>query len=98
MRHAQALYRAEQVRALDQGAAKALGVERYELMERAGHAVFQVIRNHWSEVTGISICCGGGNNGGDGWVVARLARQAGLAVQVITTHEPSQLRGDAALA
>jgi ADP-dependent NAD(P)H-hydrate dehydratase / NAD(P)H-hydrate epimerase len=45
------------------------------------------------------VCCGGGNNGGDGYVVARLAAEAGLGVQVIALKDPpDELTGDAARA
>ncbi|GAL08352.1 NAD(P)HX epimerase [Photobacterium aphoticum] len=44
------------------------------------------------------MCCGGGNNGGDGYVVARLAQQAGYQVTVWQGSDPARLQGDAARA
>ena len=38
--------------------------------------------------------CGGGNNAGDGYVAARLARQAGLEARILTLVDPAQLGGD----
>ena len=83
-----ALYRPDQVRALDELAIERAGVTGYELMMRAGARVWQSIRACWPEAQSITVCCGGGNNGGDGWVVAGLAHQAGWRVQVVTTHDP----------
>lgn len=90
-----ALYRAAQVRELDRIAIQERGIPGYTLMSRAGEAAFQRLRQRWPEARRIVIACGGGNNGGDGYVVARLAHQAGLEVQVLTLADPETLRGDA---
>ena len=90
-----ALYRAAQVRELDRIAIQERGIPGYTLMNRAGDAAFQRLRLRWPNARRIAVICGGGNNGGDGYVVARLARQAGLEVQVLTLADPQTLRGDA---
>lgn len=95
---AERLYRAEQVRELDRLAIEAHAVPGYELMNRAGAAAFLALRERWPDVHRITVCCGGGNNGGDGYVIARLARTAGLAVQLIALKPPEALGGDAARA
>lgn len=92
------LYRAEQVRDLDRLVIQAHGVAGYELMNRAGLAAFRALRARWPEARKLTVCCGGGNNGGDGYVIARLAREAGLAVELIALKAPSELSGDAATA
>ena len=89
------LYRAAQVRELDRIAIQERGIAGYTLMNRAGDAAFQYLRQRWPAARRIAVLCGSGNNGGDGYVVARLARQAGLAVQVLTLADPEMLRGDA---
>ncbi|HOW77550.1 MAG TPA: NAD(P)H-hydrate dehydratase [Candidatus Competibacteraceae bacterium] len=89
------LYRAAQVRELDRIAIQERGIPGYTLMNRAGEAAFQRLRQRWPNARRIAVICGGGNNGGDGYVVARLARQAGLEVQVLTLANPETLRGDA---
>lgn len=89
------LYRAEQVRELDRRAIEDHGIDGYELMQRAGRAVFRVIRAQYPEARRLIVCCGGGNNGGDGYVVARLARDAGLEVELIAMSAPDRLKGDA---
>lgn len=76
------LYRSEAVRRIDQ-AAIASGIPALELMTRAAAAAFATLRRHWPYASRIVVACGSGNNGGDGWVLARLAREAGLAVEVV---------------
>lgn len=51
-----------------------------DLMERAGQAAFSLLREFWPDARRLAIVCGGGNNGGDGYVVARLALAAGMTV------------------
>lgn len=89
------LYRAAQVRELDRIAIEERGIPGYTLMSRAGEAAFKLLRQCWPGAHRIVVVCGGGNNGGDGYVVARLARQAGLEARVLTLADPANLRGDA---
>lgn len=77
------LYRSAQVRAMDDHAVAALGVPAGELMERAGAAAWRLLRQRWPSARRIGVACGPGNNGGDGYVLARLARAAGCEVQVL---------------
>ncbi len=98
MRHAKRLYRAEQVRELDRQAIEVHDIPGYDLMNRAGRRVFETLRTRWPEARAVTICCGGGNNGGDGYVVASLAREFGLGVQLIALKAPADLSGDAARA
>jgi hydroxyethylthiazole kinase-like uncharacterized protein yjeF len=90
-----ALYRADQVRALDRAAIEEQGIPGAELMERAGAAAYQLLRTRWPAARFIRVLCGGGNNGGDGYVVARLAHLDGLTVEVLALADPGALRGDA---
>ncbi|MCP5419285.1 MAG: NAD(P)H-hydrate dehydratase [Gammaproteobacteria bacterium] len=89
------LYRAAQVRELDRLAIEERGIPGYTLMSRAGKATFDALRRQWPQARRIAVLCGGGNNGGDGYVVAALATQNGLDVQVWTLSDPERLRGDA---
>lgn len=92
------LYRAADVRRLDALAIKDHGIAGLTLMKRAGGAVFSTLMSRWPEARRVLVCCGAGNNGGDGYVVATLARQRGLTVTVLAATNPARLRGDAAFA
>ncbi len=91
------IYRTAQVRELDQ-LAIAGGVPGYTLMCRAGQAALNVLRSRWPRASRILVLCGAGNNGGDGYVVGRLAHEAGLKPTVVALTDPEALRGDARLA
>jgi len=65
------------------------GVPGEVLMERAGSSAFRLLRQCWPHAEQIAVYCGGGNNGGDGYVVARLAAKAGLRVNLVALASPS---------
>lgn len=92
-----ALYRAEQVRRLDRLAIERFGVSGIELMERAGAVAYRLLRVRWPNARRLTVLAGMGNNGGDGYVVARLARAAGLDTRVLQLGKADQVRGEAAL-
>jgi NAD(P)H-hydrate epimerase len=80
-------------RTLDEWAIRERGISGLELMERAGSGLA-------NRITGMSgrrvvVVCGKGNNGGDGFVCARVLRELGLDVQVMLLGDPGELRGDA---
>ncbi len=89
------LYTPEQVAGLDRAAMDA-GIPGETLMERAGRRLWQEIRRRWPGVQRLAVVSGGGNNAGDGYVVARLARRAGVAAEVLYLVAPERLGGDAA--
>jgi NAD(P)H-hydrate epimerase len=90
-----AIYLTSQVRELDRRAIEVFGVPGYELMPRAGHATLNALRGFWPGARSICVLCGPGNNGGDGYVVARVARAQGLRVNAVALAEPGSLSGDA---
>ena len=94
----QTVYTSAQVRELDRIAIEDFGVSGYELMTRAGQATFDLIKVNWSQVHEVCVFCGAGNNAGDGYVVARLALQAGWQVMVWALVPAERLQGDAAQA
>lgn len=66
-----------------------------DLMQRAGEAAFNCLTTYYPEVKSITIICGKGNNGGDGFVVAAQAKLAGYVVKVLLLAKTTQLQGDA---
>lgn len=92
------LYTAAQVRGLDNAAIHQFGIPGYELMCRAGQAIVDVARAHYPASSHWLILCGPGNNGGDGYVVARLAAAKGISVRACSLANPQNLKGDAATA
>ncbi|MGD9985017.1 MAG: NAD(P)H-hydrate epimerase, partial [Porticoccaceae bacterium] len=95
---AAALYTAAQTRELDRRAIEEHGIPGIALMKHAGASAFRELCRRWPEARSITVFCGSGNNGGDGYVIAALARERGLASRVIHLTEPALLKGDAALA
>ncbi len=90
------LYTAAQVRELDRLAIEQQGIPSLTLMERAGADSLDALTGRCPGAGKLVVLCGSGNNAGDGYVLARLARQAGLEVRVIALVEPGRLKGDAA--
>ena len=91
----QGLYRAQDVRELDRLAIEQQGLTGFDLMTRAGVALFRVLQRHWPSAQRLTVVCGAGNNGGDGFVAARLAHEAGMAVTVVMPNLAAQLKGAA---
>lgn len=91
------LYTVAQVRELDRLAIKH-GVAGFELMMRAAIAAFDRLKQQWPDAEKILVICGGGNNGGDGYLLAALALQASLEVTVVDACSSTDLKNDALLA
>lgn len=89
------LYTAEQVRRLDACAIDGHGIPGIELMQKAGRATLEAARKRFPGARRYQVFCGSGNNGGDGYIVARLAREAGLDATVCALRDPADLKGDA---
>lgn len=86
----------DQVREIDRRAIEELGMPGVVLMENAGRGAAEILLQ--LRPTGpVVLCCGKGNNGGDGFVIARHLDNAGVPVQVLLFAAPEELRGDAAI-
>lgn len=83
---------------MDRAAIEDCGIAGYTLMGRAGAAALDVLRRRWPTARALRIYCGLGNNAGDGYVVARLARGYGFRVTVVACAPVERLAGDAAIA
>ncbi len=86
---------AAEMREIDRATTERFGVPSLTLMENAGSAIAQFILEHYRNANRIAVVCGKGNNGGDGFVVARKLHRAGRVVEVLLLASPSDLRGDA---
>lgn len=91
-------YKAEQVRNNEARVAAKCDIAMFTLMEDAGKATFELIVEHANGPGPMTVICGYGNNGGDGYIVARLAKVAGWQVRLIQLGDESKLQGDAAKA
>ncbi len=92
------IYSVATVREIDRTAIEEEGIPGYTLMTRAGAAAVRAARAQFPEARRWQVVCGAGNNAGDGYVVARLAAQDGIAVSVVALVDPGSLTGDAATA
>jgi NAD(P)H-hydrate epimerase len=92
------IYSVAAVRETDRTTIEDHGVPGYTLMTRAGAAAVQEARQRYPQAQRWQVICGAGNNGGDGYVVARLAAQEGIVVSVLALVDPNKLGGDAATA
>ncbi len=87
---------ATEMREIDRATSERFGVPSLTLMENAGSAVARFVLSEYPQAERVGILCGKGNNGGDGFVVARKLVEAGRAVRVLLLSDPEELRGDAA--
>ena len=89
------LYTSEQTRELDRVATEEFEISGTVLMERAGEVAFDILKQHWPDAKTLCVVCGTGNNGGDGYVVARLAHEHGLDVEVLLVGDSAKIKGNA---
>lgn len=91
----------DQVREVDRRAIEEWGISGLVLMENAGRGCCEIVlahlaaRKHQLSPPQVAICCGAGNNGGDGFVIARHLQIAGVESRVLLFASPEKLRGDA---
>jgi len=87
----------EQVRAVDSWAINTLGVPGVVLMENAGRSCAELIKDKLKDIAHPKVCifCGTGNNGGDGYVIARHLLNSGFEVVVVICGNREKVKGDA---
>jgi len=87
---------AAEMREIDRATSERFGVPSLTLMENAGSAVAEFVLSQYPSAKRVGVICGKGNNGGDGFVVARKLQAVGRKVRLLLLADPSELRGDAA--
>jgi hydroxyethylthiazole kinase-like uncharacterized protein yjeF len=87
---------AAEMREIDRITSERFNVPSLTLMENAGSAVANYVLSYHDEEQEITVVCGKGNNGGDGFVAARLLHEKGKTVRVVLLADPADLKGDAA--
>ncbi len=87
----------EEVRAFDRWAIEELQVSGVVLMENAGRSCAELIKEKLGGIgqPGVCIFCGTGNNGGDGYVIARHLLNSGFEVRVVIAGDRTKIKGDA---
>lgn len=89
------LFLSQQVREIDSSAINTHGIEGFLLMSRAAQFSFDVLLARFPEAQHITVLCGSGNNAGDGYILAALAKQHGLETRILYLSSPDKLQGDA---
>lgn len=89
------MFTGSETRDFDRRAIEAFSIPGIRLMHRAGRAAFEALRSRWPDARSITAVCGSGNNAGDGYVIAGLAKDAGFEVQLVQVADPDRLAGDA---
>jgi ADP-dependent NAD(P)H-hydrate dehydratase / NAD(P)H-hydrate epimerase len=86
---------ASEMREVDRVTTEQFGTPSSTLMEKAGSAVARFVLREYPTYKRITVLCGKGNNGGDGFVAARHFAEVGRAVAVVLLGNPADLKGDA---
>lgn len=89
------LYTCQETKELDRLAVSVDNTPSIHLMKWAGQAAFELILERWPETKQVFVFCGGGNNGGDGFIVAALCAQRNIRAKVLMVEDPQALQGDA---
>jgi hydroxyethylthiazole kinase-like uncharacterized protein yjeF len=89
----QKLYRVAAIREFEQKAVQTHAVSEMQMMQSAGQATFHLLEQQFPQMKTLTVVCGSGNNGGDGYVVAQLAHQQGYKVKVFYLTAPDKLSG-----
>ena len=89
---------ATEMQSVDRWTAEKFGISLDRLMEAAGGAVAQFCLRQYPAARRVVTLCGKGNNGGDGFVAARVLAQAGCSVRVVLLGRVNEVKGEAATA
>src|SRR5262245_12267419 len=91
------LLTAEQMREADRRTIEEIGIPSLVLMENAGRQVVAAMESFYQDLaeSTVAVVCGKGNNGGDGFVVARTLHQRGIEASVFVVGQVAEIKGDA---
>lgn len=89
------LYRAAQIQQLDRVVIEEFSITGFRLMQAAGAAAFNALLEQWPRAKRLLVFTGAGKNGGDGYIVAGLAKDFGMMVEIIQVGERAKCTGDA---
>lgn len=92
------VYQTQQIRECEHLAIERFGMTSQLMMQRAGKAAFDFMQRRWPHAQKITVCCGNGNNGGDGYELALLAHERGMRVVVWQVGDPARLKNAAKIA
>lgn len=95
MHNAPTVYQIDQIRELETLARERFGITGIVMMERAGKSAFAYLMKRWPKAKRIAVICGTGNNGGDGYVLAKIAHQSKLQVNVWQVGNAQKLKAEA---
>lgn len=93
-----AVFKTADIRGLETIAIQEAGMGEQDLMEAAGASLWEAIQQRWPVVRKMVVVCGKGNNGGDGYVLARLAHEQKCEVTVLQLADIAELTGSASSA
>lgn len=89
------IYQASQIREIERLALERFAITPQTLMQRAGKAAFDYLQRRWPQAKTITIFCGAGNNGGDGYVLALQAFERGMQVLIVQVGDVQHLKEEA---
>lgn len=88
------IYQTHQIRDIQRLAEERFNISGQNMMHRAGRAAFDFLQRRWPQAHKIAVFCGAGNNGGDGYILASLARERGMDVSIWQVGNHSSLTVD----
>lgn len=89
------IYRTKEIRHIETLAQEKYSISSFVMMHRAAKAAFDFLLKRWPKAQRILVYCGSGNNGGDGYIIARLACERGLRVLIRQVGNPEKLQESA---
>ena len=89
------IYQTQQIREFEHLTEERFGIAGQVMMQRAGKAALDFLLRRWPQAQRLAIFCGGGNNGGDGYVLAQLAQERGMHVMIWQVGHQDNMRAEA---